>query len=145
MITTPRMTWAEENQRELMAAVAEVRLRLESFGENYISADEAAPAALERLCQAFGLSMFERGIMLLCAGMELDSTFAAACATAQGDPARRYPTFSLALATLREPHWSALTPAAPLRRWRLIELQNSAADSLLSTPLRITERVLHSL
>ena len=44
------------------------------------------------------------------------------CAAAQGDPQRAYPTFSLALAALPEPHWSALTPAAPLRHWRLIEV-----------------------
>ena len=41
---------------------------------------------------------------------------------AHGDAGARYPTFGLALAALPTPHWSALAPAAPLRRWRLVEL-----------------------
>ncbi len=87
--------------------------------------------------------MFERAVLLLCAGMELDSGFAASCAAAQGDPARRYPTFSLALAALPEPHWSAVSPAGPLRYWRLIDV--GAGSTLTASPLRIDERVLHYL
>ncbi len=33
---------------------------------------EEVPPALEQLCQIFGLSSFERDIVLLCAGMEFD-------------------------------------------------------------------------
>ena len=47
-----------------------------------------APPALETLCVAFGLSPFERNVLLLCAGMELDSAFAAHCAAAQDNPQR---------------------------------------------------------
>jgi hypothetical protein len=103
----------------------------------------SAPSALETLCTTFGLSPFERDVLLLCAGVELDSTFSRLCAAAQGDPLRTYPTFSLAMAVLPNPHWSALTPAAPLRRWRLIEF--GAGNSLTLSPLRIDERVLHYL
>jgi hypothetical protein len=102
-----------------------------------------APPALETLSAAFSLSPFERDLLLLCASMELDSTFAAQCATAQGDPGRAYPTFGLALAALPEAHWSALTPAAPLRRWRLVEV--GTGDTLTTSALRIDERVLHYL
>jgi hypothetical protein len=80
------------------------------------------PSALDSLCNVFALSPFERDVLLLCAGMELDSTFAQLCVSAQGDPQRAFPTFSLALAALPEAHWSALIPVAPLRRWRLIEV-----------------------
>ena len=104
---------------------------------------EARPAALEVLSGLFGLSPFERGILLLCAGVELDSSFASLCARVQGDPERNYPTFSLALSTLDGSHWSALTPAAPLRRWRLIEVDNTG--TLTQSPLRIDERILHYL
>ena len=92
---------------------------------------------------AFDLSHFERTLLLLCAGIELDSSFAALCAAAQGDAQRNYPTFSLALAVFPQAHWSALTPQSPLRRWRLISLGNAAP--LTVTPLRIDERVLHFL
>src|SRR5690349_17358349 len=39
-----------------------------------------APPALERLTEIFGLSAFERDILLLCAGVELDAAFAPLCA-----------------------------------------------------------------
>ena len=100
-------------------------------------------AALERICTAFGLSRFERSVLLLCAGVELDSSIAAACAAAQGDPGRGYATFGLALATLPGAHWSALSPARPLRAWRLLEMHG--ADTLATSRLRISERVLHGL
>jgi hypothetical protein len=154
--------WPEANQRYLMAAVGLVRSALErhtrktkddskdSKGDcaTEEALDEAtkalpAPSALETLCAAFRLSPFERDVLLLCAGMELDSTFAASCATAQGDARKLYPTFSLALAALPAAHWSALAPSSALRRWRLIEPTGS--EGLVSAPLRIDERVLHFL
>lgn len=73
----------------------------------------------------------------------MEPTTAARCAAACGDPERAYPTFSLTLAALAEPHWSALTPVAPLRRWRIVE---PADDSQLTTSrLRLDERILHFL
>jgi hypothetical protein len=114
-----------------------------------------APAALTQLCAAFGLSPFERDVLLLCAGIELDSTFAALCAVAQGRQWNEhngmsvgysrisYPTFSLALAALPHAHWDALIPNAPLRRWRLITM--SPGNALTLSPLRIDERILHYL
>ena len=181
MNVAPPGTWAEGNQRYLMAAIAVVRALLKQHagprretpqepersrrwrrrppdrtdmpeleeGEGPTQAlREAAeampaPSALETLCAAFGLSPFERNLVLLCAGMELDSTFAARCAAAQDDPRRDYPTFGLALAALPEAHWNALTPAAPLRFWRLVETKGD--ENLTTAPLRIDERVLHYL
>jgi hypothetical protein len=102
-----------------------------------------ATAALDALVDSFGLSPFERDVVLLCAGVELDATFGAACAAAHGDPRRMQPTFGLALAALPDAHWSALAPDGPLRRWRLVEA--AAAHSLTTGPLQIDERVLHYL
>ncbi|MDN3059211.1 ATP-binding protein [Streptomyces sp. SRF1] len=101
------------------------------------------PATLDALVACFGLSTFERQLVLLAAAAELDPTAAARCAAASGDPARAYPTFSLALAALDEPHWSALTPVSPLRRWRLIELDDETR--LTTSRLRVDERILHFL
>jgi hypothetical protein len=89
------------------------------------------------------LSPFERDVLLLCAGMELDSSFPSLCAAAQNQQQRALPTFSLALAALPEAHWSALTPVAPLRHWRLIEV--GIGEALTASPLRIDERALHYL
>jgi hypothetical protein len=92
------------------------------------------------LCRIFGLTPFERDVLLLCAGAELDAGCAALISRLQeGAP----PTFSLALAALPEAHWSALLPTGPLRYWRLIEV--GAGTSLVGSPLRIDERILHYL
>jgi hypothetical protein len=146
--------WIETNQRDLMAAIDEVRAALDRTAKgdalgnpDSLTAEQswASPSTVQTLCSTFGLSRFERAILLMCAGVELDGRFASLCATVQGDPVRGVPTFSLALAALPEPHWSALTPVAPLRRWRLIECENQPGASLLTSRLRIDERVLHFL
>ncbi|MGG6268102.1 ATP-binding protein [Leptolyngbya sp. AN03gr2] len=151
-------TWQATNQAYLMASLAHVREYLanhidkkRSFSEfnsleqsllQSLNTQSGLPA-LERLCSIFGLSEFERNVLLLCAGVELDASFSPLCAAAQDDQQRTYPTFSLALAALPNAHWSALTPAAPLRRWRLVEI--GAGNHLTTSPLRIDERVLHYL
>jgi ATPase family associated with various cellular activities (AAA) len=97
---------------------------------------------LKQLCQTFELSNFERDLLLLCAGKELDGSFAQLCAEIQGDK-RNYPTFSLALEVLAEANWHAFTPDASLRKWRLIEID--AGNALSTSPLRIDEQILHYL
>ncbi|MET8699671.1 ATP-binding protein [Kitasatospora sp. NPDC004723] len=99
--------------------------------------------ALDALTASFGLTPFERDLLVLAAAPEIDPTAAARCAAASGDPGRAYPTFSLALAALDRPHWSALTPVGPLRRFRLTEPEDETA--LTTSRLRIDERVLHFL
>ncbi|MFB6436657.1 ATP-binding protein [Streptomyces sp. NPDC056411] len=99
--------------------------------------------ALDALTDCFGLSPFEREIVLLAAAAELDPTTGARCAAASADPGHTHPTFALALAALADPHWSALTPVAPLRRWRLVELDDETR--LTTTRLRLDERILHFL
>jgi hypothetical protein len=119
--------------------------REDERGADEPAAPGGAGTALEHLCATFSLSPFERDVLLLCAGMELDSKFAGHCAAASGDPRKAYPTFSLALAAIPEPHWSALLPVAPVRRWRLVEPLGAGGDAITTSPLRIDERILHYL
>ncbi|QBR02367.1 ATP-binding protein [Paraburkholderia pallida] len=79
----------------------------------------------------------------MCAGIELAPGFGALCAFAQGDPARDYPNFGLALAAFDDAHWSALAPSGPLRRWGLVEIRRGGPLTL--APLRIDEAFLHEL
>jgi hypothetical protein len=143
------LDWSVANQRCLARALDDVRARLEGGEPESISpavlpaSETGFSSALDRVCDAFGLSPFERDVLLLCAGAELDAKFAPAIARALGDPRRTSPTFALALATLDDAHWTALTPDGPLRRWRLIEV--GAGEMLTTSPLRIDERVLHYL
>ncbi|HUO08053.1 MAG TPA: ATP-binding protein [Phycisphaerae bacterium] len=97
-----------------------------------------AESALARLCEAFRLSEFERDILLLCVGSDLDGRFARAVAATGGRP-----SFGMALTVLPKAHWSAIAPSGPLRYWRLIE--PSEGDALTCRPLRVDERVLHFL
>ncbi len=152
--------WYTDNQRYIIAGLAALAEGLrrqlapagtasaEPGGDPWSAADAIAEAmapapALEQLRHAFGLSPFERDVLLLCAGVEFDGGFAALCGEVQGDARRCYPTFSLALAALPGAHWDALTAAGALRHWRLIELE--PGYSLTARPLRISERVLHFL
>jgi hypothetical protein len=100
-----------------------------------------APAAIDVITDRFGLSAFERDLLLLAAGVEMDAALAAACAPGAGHRAALTP--ALALAALGDPHWSALTPSRPLRRWRLVEPEEGAP--LVHARWRIDERVLHFL
>jgi len=148
--STAKIPWIDANQAFLVAEFARLKRLLdpnpsEAPGTDLDEARAAleAPPAIDSLSQLFGLSVFERDILLLCAGGEMDSRLAALCGDAQGHPQRTYATFGLAMAILPEPHWSALTPTRPLRRLRLVELE--IGHGLTSAPLRIDERILHYL
>ena len=152
-------TWHTANQRYLMRAIGEIRSALENTfvpteaaatGTEEAGAGETAheiasspPFALDALCTAFDLSSFERKILLMCAGAELDSRFAGIYGAAHGDPRRSYPSFGLALAAFADSHWTALSPARPLRLWSLVEVLNG--DGLTTSALRVPERVLQYL
>ena len=101
------------------------------------------PPAIDALTSTFGLSAFERDLLLLCAGVEMESALGDRCAELAGRPQHRCVSFGLAMGLLAEPHWSALAPSAPLRRFRLIEMESG--QGLTAAPLRIDERVLHYL
>jgi hypothetical protein len=99
--------------------------------------------ALSVLANRLGLSAFERDLLLLCIGMELDTRFPALCAQAQHDPTRPYPTFALAFAVLDAPSWDALSPERPLRYWRLLDIHQPGAQPLIGAALSADERVVN--
>ena len=106
-----RRAWLDANQQGVAAELARVAAAIR--GTEASEAPRVPARALDRLCRLFGLSAFERDVLLLCAGVELDSGFAETVGQ---------PTVALALAKLPHAHWAALSPAAPLRHWRLIEV-----------------------
>ena len=117
--------------------------RLDEPGAGDASETAGACETLDFIAARFGLSPFERDLLLLCAGVELDAGFAAACVAAQGREPQGVPTFGLALAALPGAHWSALAPQAPLRHWRLVEPEDG--PTLVTSRLRVDERILHFL
>lgn len=108
------------------------------------ASNEPAPA-LHILSDRFGLSRFERNLLLLCAALELDTSIATLCNLAQGSANRPYPTFALALALFDEPAWEALSPERPLRYWRLVEINQPGAQPLTTSALRADERIVNYL
>jgi hypothetical protein len=102
-----------------------------------------APPALIMLGRRLGLSRFEREILFLCVAAELDTGIGGAFAEAQGDPQRTYPTFALAMILFEDPAWEALSPEAPLRRWRLIEIHQAGTTPLTQAALRADERIVN--
>ncbi len=101
------------------------------------------PPAIERLVSSLQLSAFEKDILLMCAGMELDAGLGDLIASIQGDASFFQPTFGLAVAALQNPHWSAVSPAGPLRYRRLIEINR--VYQVVRSPLKIEEHILHYL
>ncbi len=132
-------SWGATNQRALMAELAGISSLLR--GQPNDTA-QAAPA-LDALCAMFRLSEFERRIVLLCAGVELEGEFARRCATAAGSGGNPWPSFGLALAAFPGGHWDALAPHRALRHWRLIGLVGNG--SLVTNRLQIDERILFFL
>ncbi|HWF08936.1 MAG TPA: AAA family ATPase [Bryobacteraceae bacterium] len=136
-------SWIECNQQLMAGHFARLKRTLSREVADFEPIEPLEPpAAIEMVEKLFGLTPFERDVLLLCAGVEMDSELAALCGEAQGS-SHAGATFGLALGALAEPHWTALAPDRPLRRYRLIEMD--ARRGLTSAPLRIDERVLHFL
>ena len=109
------LTWADANQRMLTAEFA--RLKAQLAGQDTAPARQAieqaraeltSAAAIDELSAAFGLSAFERDLLLLCAGVEMDGALPAQCAASNAGPGRPFATFALALAAL-----DTSTPSRP--------------------------------
>ena len=106
-------------------------------------ASSAAPeraVSVAALLETFGLSAFEGDLLLLCAGVALESRFTEALTALQ--PQNPAPTFDLAAAKLEGAHWSALSTLRPLRYWRLVEV---GPGPVYRAALSIDPRVLDAL
>lgn len=149
-------TWPEANQAYLDAAVGVLRARLvahlegggsDAVAEAQQGLEKAAealprPSALDMLCRVLDLTPFERDVLLLSVAPLLDPVVADSL-TAAGGSRTGQATFEAALAVLPGGHWSALTPDAPLRGWRLLELETGA--TLTRGALTPDERIFHYL
>lgn len=151
--------WHETNKRYLMASLKVLKEEIEfqskkkgQYSVKLTSAqtdlkklekDMPAPPSIDVITSIFGLSSFERKVLLMCAGVELDSEFASLISSIQGGQGQILPTFSLALSVFSDAQWNALSPGSPLRYWHLIEIDSN--QLITKSPLRINERVLHYL
>ncbi len=143
--------WLTFNQKQLDAHLSRIQILLQNHLDNKDEkrsipdlpvSEEQNSSTVDIVCAKFGLSDFERDILLLAVGMELESSIAVSIGKAQSGKLL-YPTFSLALTLFASSYWSALIPDAPLRKWRLIEL--GEGETLITRRIFIPERVLHFL
>jgi MoxR-like ATPase len=147
------LAWADANQQWLVGALGRLREQLERGTTDQLETpreaacaqplpERAGPGfqpALLRCTQVFGLSLFERELLLLAAGVELDASLRQALAALQGGVARL--NFGIGLSLLPQAHWDAVSPDGALRYWRLLEIEPGLP--VTEAPLRIDERMLH--
>ncbi|SES75044.1 ATP-binding protein [Geodermatophilus poikilotrophus] len=114
-----------------------------------------------RLCDALGLRPFEQDVALLCLAHAVSTEIAALC-RAMPESAAGAPTFALSLSLAMDdefdaasperraemtriaavPEWAALGPDRPLRSWRLVDIIQGPAQALVSSALRMDERIV---
>lgn len=155
--------WKKANKEYLLASIKLVKEELEYYsrqskrqvGEAFQPSNEAtiifqeiqnqlsAPAAIDVLTNMFGLSSFERKILLICAGVELQNDVSVLVAKVQGGTELVQPSFNLAMSAFSGAHWSAISPDSPLRKWDLIKFKNGSL--IAKSRLQIDEPILHYL
>ncbi|MEQ8539800.1 MAG: AAA family ATPase [Coleofasciculus sp. D1-CHI-01] len=145
METSLMSLWRLENFNNLLHDLERIRQYL----QNTLEGKEQPPLepkpfspsyTLDVLCQRFALSSFERDVLLLCLGFEIEPAFAELFAKVHGDAQKNYPTLAFCLSSLPEASWSVLSPLSPLQSWQLIELSASYPASL--SRITLDQRIL---
>ena len=121
----------------------------ELAGQSQALTEAGTPPALEVLVHLFGLTPFERNVLLLCLAPELDPTFERLYAYVQDDVNRKYATPHLALTLFggEGKDWlgarDSFLPEMPLRRFRLVSLEPGLLPATTpgARPLRLDERI----
>jgi SpoVK/Ycf46/Vps4 family AAA+-type ATPase len=112
-------------------------------------AEADTPPALEVLVRLFGLTPFERNVLLLCLAPELDPAFERLYAYVQDDVTRKYATPHLALTVFggegeaEVDARNSFLPESPLRRFRLVILEPGQLPAAAqdARPIRLDGRV----
>lgn len=153
--------WFSENREYLIAYIQYTKsllANLESHANNNQNAKHSEVigktpswvhdeplSALETISQTFHLSKFEKNILVLCAGAEIDGELALLCSKLYNNSNSKFPTFDIALRAFPDADWEAILPESNLRRFQLISMHNYDDIPLITTPIRIQERILHYL
>ncbi|MEM9538864.1 MAG: ATP-binding protein [Cyanobacteria bacterium P01_E01_bin.42] len=145
MEATQQTNWYWESQQVLRQGIDRMGDILECYLQGKTpSQPELEPlpptSTLAQLCDRFSLSPFERDILLLCMGMEIQPHFHSLCAQAQGNAQKNYLSLGLALSVCPNAQWRVLSPQSPLRHWQLIEV--APGISLTQAAIHIDRRIL---
>ena len=109
---------------------------------------ELGATALDTLCRAFGLDIFERQTLLLVVGAEIIPSFRHTIGEIEYSKEPKYPNFNLAFQLFSPDsnfkHFS-LSPNAPLRNWELIRFKSSSQEGKHFKSLEVDEKIIDYL
>jgi AAA+ superfamily predicted ATPase len=139
------LDWEDGNLRHLRLQIDRVVNYLTDEATTSSAVDESVggPWVLDQVVEVFGLSDFERDVLVLSAGAEIDPRIGGVLGQSEACTTHGM-TFGFALGRLPGAHWSALAPTAPLRRWRLLRISGEPG-AVIHEPLRIDDRLLLAL
>jgi AAA+ superfamily predicted ATPase len=120
-------------------SILEQSLNQEEYNNTNLLDINNQDSRLNHLAQKFNLSNFERDILLLCVGYEIDPSFEELCTKINGNSNKNYPTLSLALSLFPNPSWQVISPSFPLQKWQLIEF--SPHLTITQAPIKIDKRI----
>jgi len=137
---------AEDARPDLVEEMARVRGLLEASLDGqqapHVRRIGRSTLLLDNFADRLGLSEFERDVLLLAAAVELDSEIAGLVARLHRSDDPRA-SFALAFGVLAEPHWDAMLPQRPLRRWGIVTL--GPGTTLATRPIVLDEDALHAI
>jgi hypothetical protein len=145
--------YEEDSQAALITrSIAAMDQELKAHGGEMERAH--TPPALEIMGRLFGLTPFEKDVLILCLAPSLDPAFERLYGYVQDDVNRKYPTIHLALALFSPAHDASISEAktvfhldAPLRRFSLIALGSGQSNHTMAATcaLAVDERVVNYL
>lgn len=140
---------SDPEAREIAICLEETSQQLSAMRREMQEAGTAS--VIDTVAARFGLTGFERDVLLLCVAPELDPSFERLYAYVQDDTTRKFMTPFLAFTLLAgdEPAGLVRTsflPGAPLRRWRLLTAETAVSGGSLSgCALRLDEGVANHI
>ena len=141
----------DERASKISSAIETLDRELDALGQRGWTA--GTPPALLVLGRLFGLTKFERDVVVLCAAPELNDAFERLFAYVQDDATRKYATPHMALALFGGfgEEWirakQSLMPQGVLRRMGMLTIDSGTSTSLalMGSVLRLNERISNYL
>jgi hypothetical protein len=144
METKINSQWYQQNLNFIFQEVNRIRQILENSiseetNQTIPETNQFETSSLNILVNRLQLSPFERDILLLCVGMEIDPYFEELCLKAHQKANKNHPTLSLALSLFPNPNWNVISANNPLQKWQLIEFTPHL--TITQAPIKIDQRI----
>ena len=146
-------TFYKEDERAVVLSNSIATLERELSEKSQALATSGTPLSIDALAALFGLTKFEREVLLLCLAPELDPGFAQLYAYVQDDASRKFATMHLALTLCGnqdlnvEAQRNSFLPGGRLRHFKLLELspRSGPIESQASRAIYLDDRIVDYL